>query len=117
LSGHRLVCTMHAATPGGAVARLLEMGIEPYRITSALVAVLNQRLLRRRVAEGYRGRLPIATWTPLDDPLRRAILAGADAATIDAASVGRTLADAARERVASGATDDAEVARVLGPSQ
>src|SRR5690348_9918367 len=35
LSGHRLVCTLHAATPGGAVARLLEMGLEPYRITSA----------------------------------------------------------------------------------
>src|SRR5258705_249669 len=28
LSGHRLICTMHAATPGGAIARLLEMGLE-----------------------------------------------------------------------------------------
>src|SRR5207237_4547246 len=47
LSGHRLICTLHAATPGGAVARLLEMGLEPYRITSALYGVIAQRLLRK----------------------------------------------------------------------
>jgi len=29
LSGHRLICTLHAASPGGAVARLFEMGMEP----------------------------------------------------------------------------------------
>lgn len=114
LSGHRLVCTMHAATPGGAVARLLEMGIEPYRITSALLAVLNQRLLRRRIDDAYRGRLPIATWTPLDAEMRRAILAGADAAAIDAVTTGRSLRDAADACVAAGSTDAAEVSRVLG---
>lgn len=114
LSGHRLVCTMHAATTGGAIARLLEMGIEPYRVTSAVVAILNQRLLRRRVADGYRGRVPIATWTPLDADVRKAVLANADAATIDAAARGPVLRDVAIERVAAGATDDAEVARVLG---
>ncbi len=30
LSGHRLISTLHAATPAGAIARLLEMGVEPY---------------------------------------------------------------------------------------
>ena len=117
LSGHRLVCTMHAATAGGAVARLLEMAIEPYRITSALVAVLNQRLLRRRVGDSYRGRLPIATCTPVDAEMRRAILAHADAATIDAAAIGRSLREAAAARVAEGATDAAEVDRVLGAAE
>src|SRR5258708_15477584 len=39
LSGHRLICTLHAATPGGALARLLEMGLEPYQITSSLYGV------------------------------------------------------------------------------
>lgn len=114
LSGHRLVCTMHAATPGGAVARLLEMGLEPYQITSSLVAVLNQRLLRRGDGDGYRGRAPIATWTPLDAAVRRAVLDRADAATIDVSATGPTLRDAANDRVARGATDEAEVTRVLG---
>ena len=30
LSGHRLACTLHAGTPAEAIARLLEMGVEPY---------------------------------------------------------------------------------------
>ncbi|MFI5377855.1 MAG: GspE/PulE family protein [Tepidisphaerales bacterium] len=45
LSGHRLVCTLHAAHPAGAIARLLEMGLEPYQITSSLFGVLTQRML------------------------------------------------------------------------
>src|SRR5207249_6151874 len=35
LSGHRLISTLHASTPAGAIARLLEMGVEPYQLTSA----------------------------------------------------------------------------------
>src|SRR5204863_417287 len=47
LSGHRLVSTLHAATPAGAIARLLEMGVEPYQLTSAIFGIVSQRLLRR----------------------------------------------------------------------
>ncbi|MBN2843453.1 MAG: Flp pilus assembly complex ATPase component TadA, partial [Sedimentisphaerales bacterium] len=47
LSGHLLLSTMHSGSPAGAFLRLLEMGIEPYQITSAVMAVLNQRLLRK----------------------------------------------------------------------
>src|SRR6185437_15396106 len=46
LSGHRLIATLHAGEPATAVARLLEMGIEPYQITSSLHGILTQRLLR-----------------------------------------------------------------------
>ena len=116
LSGHRLICTLHAASAGGAVARLLEMGLEPYRITSALTAVCNQRLLRRRDGDHYRGRLPIATWTSLSSTLRAAILSGRDAASLDLAASGQTLADAAATLIDAGVTDAAEVARVLGDS-
>src|SRR4030095_2099014 len=52
LSGHRLICTLHAATPGGAISRLFEMGLEPYQITSATFGVVAQRLLRRRAPAG-----------------------------------------------------------------
>ena len=40
LTGHFLMSTMHSGTPSGALLRLLEMGIEPYRITSSVTAVL-----------------------------------------------------------------------------
>ena len=47
LTGHLLMSTMHSGTPAGALLRLLEMGIEPYQVTSSISAVLNQRLIRR----------------------------------------------------------------------
>ncbi|HLB72700.1 MAG TPA: GspE/PulE family protein [Sedimentisphaerales bacterium] len=47
LTGHLLLSTLHSGTPAGALLRLLEMGIEPYQVTSSISAVLNQRLVRR----------------------------------------------------------------------
>ena len=118
LSGHRLICTLHAATPGGAVARLLEMGLEPYQVTSTLYGVLAQRLLRRLGQGGYRGRLPAAELALLDDPLREAILRRADAKTLQRTAAGtpgyQDLRAAAGSLVAGGLTDDAEVRRMLG---
>ncbi len=57
LSGHRLVATLHAGDPATAIGRLLEMGIEPYQLTSSIFGVLTQRLLRRREGCGTGGGL------------------------------------------------------------
>lgn len=118
LSGHRLVSTLHAATPGGALARLIEMGVEPFQITSAVVGVISQRLLRRRAADGYRGRAPIAEWAPVDAELRAAILRRADAETLQQIAARQpaymSLGDSARRLVENGVTDAPEAARVLG---
>jgi general secretion pathway protein E len=118
LSGHRLVCTMHAASAGGAIARLIEMNVEPYQITSALSAVLNQRLVRRRSPDGtYTGRTPIATFTVLGPELRRATLDRADADALErvARAAGTSsLRDDARRLVDADVTDEAEISRVLG---
>ena len=114
LSGHRLACTFHAATAGGALARLVEMGVEPYQLTSAVHGILNQRLLRRRTADGYRGRAAVATFAKLDGPARAAVLRRGDAADVDALLGGDDLRTAAASLVIAGVTDDAEVRRVLG---
>ena len=80
--------------------RLLEMGIEPYQVTSSVSAVLNQRLVRKlcnkcklKVEEtgsfkatgcddclntGYKGRVLIAEMVQLDSQLRKAVLTKAD---------------------------------------
>ena len=47
LTGHLLMSTMHSGSAASAILRLLEMGIEPYQVTSSVSAVLNQRLVRR----------------------------------------------------------------------
>jgi len=47
LTGHLLLSTFHAGSAAEAVGRLLDMGLEPYVLRSGLLAILNQRLLRR----------------------------------------------------------------------
>jgi type II secretory ATPase GspE/PulE/Tfp pilus assembly ATPase PilB-like protein len=119
LSGHRLVCTLHAASPAGAIARLLEMGVEPYQLTSALFGVVAQRLVRRRSeGGGYSGRAPLAEIAVCTPALRAAVLDRADADRLRAAYESepgyRALREAAAELVGRGVTDAQEVERVLG---
>jgi general secretion pathway protein E len=47
LTGHLILTTFHAGSASEALNRLLEMGLEPYQVRSAVLAILNQRLLRR----------------------------------------------------------------------
>jgi type II secretory ATPase GspE/PulE/Tfp pilus assembly ATPase PilB-like protein len=46
LTGHLVLSTIHSGTACGVVTRLLDMDIEPFVVTSALKAVLAQRLAR-----------------------------------------------------------------------
>lgn len=46
LTGHLVLSTLHTNDSASAITRLLEMGIEPYLISSALLASMAQRLIR-----------------------------------------------------------------------
>jgi general secretion pathway protein E len=132
LTGHLVFSTLHAGSACGVIGRLLDMGVEPYLLTSGIRAILNQRLVRRLCPEcsarpggcdrcagtGYRGRLLLAELVTLDAPLRQAILARSDTATLEAVASQaerRTLRAAAAKAVADGLTTPAEIERVLGP--
>ncbi|HUW20397.1 MAG TPA: GspE/PulE family protein [Sedimentisphaerales bacterium] len=138
LTGHLLMSTMHSGTPAGAFLRLLEMGIEPYQVTSSICAVLNQRLVRRLCGKckrktdsnafeaagceecfdtGFRGRVLIAEMVELDGPLRKAILAKADLNELESLlmSRGHTNMMADGERlIAAGTTTREELNKVCG---
>ena len=47
LTGHLVFSTLHTNDAASAVTRLLDLGIEPYLVSSSLVGVLAQRLVRR----------------------------------------------------------------------
>jgi type II secretory ATPase GspE/PulE/Tfp pilus assembly ATPase PilB-like protein len=141
LTGHLLMSTMHSGTPAGAFLRLLEMGIEPYQVTSSVSAVLNQRLVRKlcekckRKSEqadsyqaagcdecfntGYKGRILIAEIVRLDSELRKAILAKADLEEIEALLMSKghenMLTDGQR-LVSNGLTTQEELNKVCGYS-
>jgi type IV pilus assembly protein PilB len=46
LTGHFVFSTLHTNDAPGTVTRLIDMGVEPFLITSSLVGVLGQRLIR-----------------------------------------------------------------------
>jgi type IV pilus assembly protein PilB len=46
LTGHLVLSTLHTNDAPGAVTRLIDMGVEPFLISSTLLAVLGQRLVR-----------------------------------------------------------------------
>ncbi len=56
LTGHLVFSTVHTNDAAGAVARLLDMGVEPYLASSSLIGILAQRLVRlicRSCSEPY----------------------------------------------------------------
>jgi general secretion pathway protein E len=51
LTGHLVFSTLHTNDSFGAVSRLLDFGIEPFLVSSSILAVLAQRLVRRLCPE------------------------------------------------------------------
>ena len=114
LTGHFVYSTLHTNDAPSAITRLTDMGVENYLITSSLVAVLAQRLVRLICKEcktlsgtaltpegetipvfrgagcescfntGYRGRFGIFEMMELNEELRAAIMRNEDASKITA---------------------------------
>lgn len=47
LTGHLVLSTLHTNSAAGAIARLLDMGVEPFLLVSTLRVIIGQRLVRR----------------------------------------------------------------------
>lgn len=61
LTGHLVLSTLHTNDAAGSVARLKDLGVPPFVINSALLAVIAQRLVRRLCRECSRQHTPEAT--------------------------------------------------------
>jgi type IV pilus assembly protein PilB len=72
LTGHLVMSTLHTNDAPGAVTRLIDMGMEPFLISSTLMAVLAQRLVRtickncRTSFEPTEDQLALLNLSPLD---------------------------------------------------
>ncbi len=47
LTGHLVLSTLHTNDAASAIARLVDMGVEPYLLSSSLICILAQRLVRK----------------------------------------------------------------------
>ena len=134
LTGHFVLATLHTNDAPSAIPRLLDIGVEPYLVTSSLVGVLAQRLMRRLCANcagtgthngepcetcfgtGYKGRLAVHELMLMNDELRQLTAKRADGVTLYETAVNTGFEPMkldAMEKVAQGLTDEAEVFRVL----
>ncbi len=94
LTGHLVLATLHTNDAPSAVTRLVDMGIEPYLLSSSLLAVLAQRLVRRLCTQchgagcaacghsGYAGRTGIFELLSVSDAQRALIHGNASEAAI-----------------------------------
>jgi type II secretory ATPase GspE/PulE/Tfp pilus assembly ATPase PilB-like protein/CheY-like chemotaxis protein len=78
LTGHLVLSTLHTNDAPNAVTRLVDMGMEAYKIASALRGVVAQRLMRRVCSacrEVMDGRVPerLAPWIPEGTTLYKAV--------------------------------------------
>lgn len=140
LTGHFLMSTMHSGTPAAGFLRLLEMGIEPYQVTSSVGAILNQRLVRKLCAKcktqddtggfkpagcdecfntGFRGRVLVAEVAEMTSQLRKAILAKADIEQLDEIirQTGKSMLDDGLALIEQGLTTREELDKVCPIAQ
>jgi len=128
LTGHLVLSTLHTSDAAGAVARLIDLSVEPFLVSSSLSGVLAQRLVRKLHAPcagigcpdclgtGYRGRTGVFELLALDAALRELVGKRISAAELKAAAVTKgmiPLRDAGATLAHQGITSLAEVTRVI----
>ena len=118
LTGHLVLATLHTNDASSAVTRLIDMGVEPFLLSSSLLGVLAQRLVRKidtTEPSGYRGRTGIFEMLVVDDTIRAQIHRQASEAEIrdTALAAGmRLMRDDSERLVREGITTPEEVLRV-----
>lgn len=108
LTGHLVLATLHTNSAPAAVPRLMDMGVEPYLLAAVLRGVLAQRLVRKPGG----GRVAVGELALLDAALTERLATGATDTPLRErlAETGyRPLIEDARQRVANGDIDEAEL--------
>ncbi|MEO5353542.1 MAG: type II secretion system ATPase GspE [Magnetococcus sp. XQGC-1] len=135
LTGHLVLATLHTNDSAAAVTRLLDMGIEPFLLSSSLLGVVAQRLVRklcvhcRREGDGqwhavgcehcghtgYQGRVGVYELLPTTDEIRAQIHQQASEAEIRAVAQRngmKTMREDGERWLRSGVTTPEELLRV-----
>jgi type II secretory ATPase GspE/PulE/Tfp pilus assembly ATPase PilB-like protein/8-oxo-dGTP pyrophosphatase MutT (NUDIX family) len=136
LTGHLVLSTLHTNDAASAVTRLIDIGVAPYKIATAVKGVLAQRLLRRLCMKchsagahasptckvcggsGYHGRLAIVEVLIATPEFERRVAAGEPTEHIAAAARRdgmQSLWQSGLARVRAGETTQEELLRVAAP--
>lgn len=141
LTGHLVFSTLHTNDAAGAIIRLLDMGIDSFLVSSSVILIIAQRLVRlicphcKEKSEqsffhgrgceacrfsGYKGRTGIFEMLEVSDEIREMILKKLPAHRIKEKAVSsgmKVLKEAGLEKVKEGLTTPEEVLRVTQEEQ
>jgi general secretion pathway protein E len=135
LTGHLVLATLHTNDAASAVTRLLDMGIEPFLLSSSLLGVMAQRLVRKLCSHckrsdgehwhavgcercghtGYQGRVGVYELLETTDEIRAQIHNRASEAEIRVKALQsgmKTMRDDGERWLRDGTTTQAELLRV-----
>ncbi|MEO1527317.1 MAG: ATPase, T2SS/T4P/T4SS family [Planctomycetota bacterium] len=132
LTGHLVFSTLHTNDAASAITRMLDLGIEPYLVSSSVLAVLAQRLVRRICVDchrsptgrascetcggtGYHGREVTCELLVIDDEIRNLIQLRSHSSEIRDTAIRsgmRLLREVGMQKVDAGITTLDEVERV-----
>ena len=129
MTGHLVLSTLHTNDAPSAITRLRDLGVADFLISSTLVGVFGQRLVRRLCSQcagsgcptcdgsGYRGRVPVVEAFHVDEAIRAAIRRQPDdeEAVVQElyASGYRTMWQDGLEKCSAGLTREVELRRTL----
>jgi general secretion pathway protein E len=127
LTGHLVLATLHTNDAASAVTRLTDMGVEPFLLSSSLLGVLAQRLVRKRCARcqgrgcahcaqsGYSGRTGVFELLVADEEIRRLVHERASEAGVRQAALAggmQLMREDGKRLVDAGVTSEEELLRV-----
>jgi general secretion pathway protein E len=127
LTGHLVLATLHTNDAASAVNRLIDMGVEPFLLSSSLLGVLAQRLVRKRCTAchgtgceacghtGYAGRTGVFELLVASDQIRAQIHNRASEAELRATALAQGMVlmrDDGQRLVDAGITSAEELLRV-----
>jgi type II secretory ATPase GspE/PulE/Tfp pilus assembly ATPase PilB-like protein/ActR/RegA family two-component response regulator len=140
-TGHLVLTSLHTTDAATAVTRLLNLGLEPFKVAESLSGILAQRLVRQLCPDcridgrggafpgvgcarchftGFSDRVPVAELLTPTDEVRNVIARGATAGEIRAAMRAAgvpSMRDRGRALVKAGITSEDEIARVIGADE
>jgi general secretion pathway protein E len=137
LTGHLVLATLHTNDSVAAITRLIDMGVEPFLLSSSLLGVVAQRLVRKLCAQcrqpdpltggwravgclscnrtGFQGRTGVYELLTIDDDIRAQIHKSASEGEIRKQAIGSgmiSMRDDGNRWVKAGVTSAEEVIRV-----
>lgn len=127
LTGHLVFSTLHTNDAPSAIVRLVDMGIEPFLVASAVNFIMAQRLVRKICSKchgkdpncltcggsGYKGRVGIFEMMTVTENIRELVHKRASIAELKSCAISegmKTLAMDGAEKVAAGLTSESEIA-------